>query len=157
MPVVVITAAAHRAGKRIGDHLVDDGWDVAFWGLASLASRVERAVAVGRRASSVRGNISDPVSVRLMVAETRETFPAVDAVVHIATDHLALVDDGSDAATDALVSLGGVRVVYLAAPSWDPSATLRWCEARKVEATVLDATDKVHNLAPAVRAALSDG
>jgi NAD(P)-dependent dehydrogenase (short-subunit alcohol dehydrogenase family) len=155
VPVVVITAAAHRAGKRIADHLVDDGWDVAFWGLDSMRTRVATAIGLGRQAIAVKRDILDPMAVRVMVDETRETFPAVDAIVHIAADHLAIADDGSDPATAAALSLGAVHVVYLGEPGWDATATTAWCGARQVEVTVLDKTDKVHNLAPAVRGALS--
>ena len=154
-PVAVITAAAHRGGKRIVEALVDDGWDIAVWGLATMRSRVVYVEARGQRATSVRGNIEDPLSVRFMVAHTRETFPVVDAVVHVGADHLALADDGSDPATEALVAMGAAAIVYLAETEWDAAATTAWCRARDVEAVVIDATLKVHALAPLVRATLA--
>jgi NAD(P)-dependent dehydrogenase (short-subunit alcohol dehydrogenase family) len=153
MPVAVITAAAHRAGKRIVEHLVDDGWDLAFWGMAAMRSRAAWVETRGRRTSIARGNILDPVSVRFMVATLRETYDAVDAVVHVAADHLAFAADGSDPATNALVGLGAVKVAYVVEPSVDMESTVGWCAARQVEAHLIDGDDKVHNIAPAVAAA----
>ena len=154
-PVAVITAAAHRGGKRIGDFLVDDGWDLAFWATAGLHTRAATAASKGQRAAVARGNLADPRSVAFMVAATREVFPVVDAVVHVSADHLAFGDDGSDPATDALVAMGAAVVVYLAEPGWDASSTIAWCGARQVEAVVVDATLKVHTLAPLVRESLA--
>lgn len=150
MPVVVLTAAAHRAGKRIGDALVDDGWDLALWSLAVLRARVERAHALGQRAVALRGNVADPRSVAFLIADTTRHLGAVDAVVHLAADELAVETDGSDPATGALVEHGAVRVVYIGAPTWDPSPALAWCAAHQVDAIALDATRKVHDLTPTV-------
>ena len=154
-PVVVLTAAAHRAGKRVGDQLVDDGWDIAFWSLAVLRSRVVHAEAKGRRAVALRGNIADPRSVAFLVAETTERFPTVDAVVHLDADELALDETGTDPATSALVELGAVKVVYVAATAFTADVALSWCATHEVDALVLDAADKIHNIAPAVAAFLA--
>ena len=156
MPVAVLTAAAHRAGKRIGDALVDDGWDLALWSLATLRSRVEHAHARGRRAVAVRGNVADARSVALLRADTVAAFPAIDAVVHLAADELAIdPSTGEDPCTAALVELGAVRVVYIGAPSWDPPPALAWCASRQVDALALDATRKVHDLTPTVASFLA--
>ena len=155
MPVAVLTAAAHRAGKRIGDALVDDGWDLALWSLAVLRARVEYARARGRRAVAIRGNVADPRSVAFLRADTITEFPTVDAVVHLAADELAVDADGSDPCTAALVEHGAVRVVYIGAPTWDPSPALTWCTAHEVDAIALDASDKVHNLTPTVASFLA--
>jgi NAD(P)-dependent dehydrogenase (short-subunit alcohol dehydrogenase family) len=155
VPVAVLTAAAHRAGKRIGDTLVDDGWDVGLWSLAALRARVEHAKSRGRRAVAIRGNIADARSVALLQAETRAELGSVDAVVHVAADELTVVDDGSDPATSALVALGAVKVVYIGPPTWEPSTALAWCAANEVDAVYLDATRKVHDLTPAVAAFLA--
>ena len=109
-PVVVITGARRRAGKRIGDHLEDAGWDVVRWEHGS------------------------PLPV------------AVDAVVHV---------DGDDAMTRALTDLGATVIVVLAQPGRDHTETVAWCDGREVEIVLIDATKKVHELAPLVRATLS--
>ena len=150
MPAAVLTAAAHRAGKRIGDALVDDGWDLALWSLAVLRSRVAHAEAKGRRAVAIRGNVADPRSVALLLAETTTELGAIDAVVHLAVDELAFDADGADPATTALVDHGAIRVVYIGAPHWDPTAALDWCATHAVDAIALDATRKVHDLTPTV-------
>ena len=155
VPVAVLTAAAHRAGKRIGDTLVDDGWDVGLWSLAALRARVEHAKSRGRRAVAIRGNIADARSVTLLQAETRAELGNVDAAVHLAADELALADDGSDPATTALVALGAIKVVYIGATAWDPSPALAWCAAHEVDAIYLDATRKVHDLTPTVASFLA--
>ena len=155
MPTAVLTAAAHRAGKRIGDALVDDGWDIGLWSLAVLRARVERAHALGRRATAVRGDVADPVSVGLLVADTQRQLGTVDAVVHLAADELAVDADGSDPCTAALVELGAVKVVYIGAPQWDPSPALAWCAAHQIDALALDATRKVHDLTPTVASFLA--
>jgi NAD(P)-dependent dehydrogenase (short-subunit alcohol dehydrogenase family) len=154
-PLAVITAAAHRGGKRIADVLVDDGWDIAFWGMAVMRSRAASVVARGHRAAVARGNIADPASVRFMLATTRETFDDVDAVVHIGADHLAIAVDGSDPSTEALVASGdrGGRVPRRA--GLNPAPTVARCRERDVEAVVIDATQKVHELAPLVQQTLA--
>lgn len=152
-PVAVVTAAAHRGGKRVGDQLVDDGWDLALWSLAVLRSRVVHAEAKGRRAVAVRGNIADPRSVAFLVAETTEAFPTVDAVVHLDADELAFDASGSAPTTAALVELGAVKVVYVA--HGDCAAPRSWCAEHEVDVLVLDAGDKVYNIAPAVASFLA--
>jgi len=156
VPVAVLTAAAHRAGKRIGDTLVDDGWDVALWSLATPRARVEHARSRGRRAVAIRGDVADPRSVALLVTETRDELGGVEAVVHLAADELAMDVGGSDPATAALVELRAVKVVYIGAPSWDPSAALEWCVAHHVDALALDTTRKVHDLTPTVASFLAE-
>jgi hypothetical protein len=113
MPVAVVTAAAHAGGKAIALGLADAGFDVVFWGLAALRTRCHDVEARGRRALSLRGNILDPVSVRFLIADTTAVFPTVDAVVHVAADHLAIDADGNDPATAALVAAGAKTVVYV--------------------------------------------
>jgi NAD(P)-dependent dehydrogenase (short-subunit alcohol dehydrogenase family) len=155
VPLAVLTAAGRRAGKRIGDTLVDDGWDIGLWSLATLNARVERVHALGRRAVAIRGDVADARSVALLVDAMRDELGNVDAVVHLAADELAVGDDGSDPATTALVALGAVKVVYIGAPGWDPSPSLAWCAAHRVDATYLDATRKVHDLTPTVASFLA--
>ena len=109
-PVVVITGARRRAGKRIGDHLADAGWEVVRW-------------------------------------EPGAHLPqTVDAVVHV---------DGDDSMTRALAELGASVVVVLQQPGRDHVATVEWCDVHEVEIVLVDATKKVHELAPLVRATLS--
>jgi NAD(P)-dependent dehydrogenase (short-subunit alcohol dehydrogenase family) len=156
VPVAVLTAAAHRAGKRIGDALVDDGWDLALWSLAVLRSRVEHAQARGQRAVALRGNVADARSVALLLADTARELGTVDVVVHLAAEELTIdPTTGADPATLALVEHGAVRVVYIGAPTWDPSSALAWCAAREVDALALDATRKVHDLTPTVASFLA--
>jgi hypothetical protein len=109
-PLVVMTGSRRRAGKRIGDHLTDAGWEVVRW-------------------------------------EPPAPLPAtVDAVVHV---------DGDDSMTRALVEIGATVVIVLAHPGQDHADMVTWCEEQQVEAVVVDATKKIHELAPLVRGMLS--
>ena len=70
---------------------------------------------------------------------------AIDAVVHV---------DGDDTMTRALVEVGATVVVILAHPGQDHDGTVSWCDEREVEVIVVDATKKIHELAPLVRGML---
>jgi hypothetical protein len=154
-PVAVLTAAAHRGGARVTRWLVDGGWDLVFWESFAMRARVLEVEARGQRAVSAAGEIGDAAWVDRLATTTAAAFPTVDAVVHLAASELALDGDGADPATRALVDLGAVKIVYVAPPGVDVDAAVRWCSARGVEATAVDAALKIHALAPLISSTLS--
>lgn len=85
--VALIPGGAKGIGRAIGLALASRGWDVAFcWRTsANAAADTEARVrAAGRRALSIRADVSDPTAAAALVARTEAELGRVDALVHCA-------------------------------------------------------------------------
>ncbi|HSX68477.1 acetoin reductase [Nocardioides sp.] len=85
MTVAHITGAARGIGKSIALRLARDGHDVAVSDLAVMAAELEATrkeiEAIGVRAVALHGDVSDPESVRRLVAETAGQLGSLDVMV----------------------------------------------------------------------------
>ena len=133
-PVGMVTAAAHRFGKSLGEHLAGAGIDVAITSLALLSSRVKVIERAGGRAIALRMNANDPVSVNLALQAVMAHFGSLDLLVHIAPHELRVkTPSGLDPCTEAVASMmqgrGGAVIYLLGAGDCFPEGPARaWTE-----------------------------
>lgn len=85
MTVAHVTGAARGIGKAIALRLASDGHDVAASDLPSMSAELDRTreelAAAGVRAVSLTGDVSDPASVRRLVADTVAQLGSLDVMV----------------------------------------------------------------------------
>ena len=114
--VAMVTAAAHKFGKPLVEHLARAGTDVAITSLALLSSRPKVIKKMGGRAIALRMNANDPASVRLALQAITPQFGALDLLVHIAPHELAETSSGLDPCSEAVASTmqgRGGAIIYL--------------------------------------------
>ncbi|TNM37514.1 acetoin reductase [Nocardioides albidus] len=85
MSVAHVTGAARGIGRSIALRLASDGHDVAVSDLPSMADELkgtrEEIEATGVRSVDLHGDVSDPDSVRALVAGTVEALGSLDVMV----------------------------------------------------------------------------
>ncbi|NHN56359.1 acetoin reductase [Calidifontibacter sp. DB0510] len=85
MSVAHVTGAARGIGKSIALRLAQDGHDVAVSDLPSMADELagtqQEIEAAGVKSVALQGDVSDPTSVRALVADTVAALGSLDVMV----------------------------------------------------------------------------
>jgi len=85
MTVAHVTGAARGIGKAIALRLAADGHDVAVSDLPAMSDQLDETrseiEAAGVRAVALTGDVTDPESVRRLVADTAEQLGSLDVMV----------------------------------------------------------------------------
>lgn len=85
MSVAHVTGSARGIGKSIALRLAADGHDLALSDLPHMADDLEatrtEVEAIGVRAIALYGDVSDPASVKALVADTAEQLGSLDVMV----------------------------------------------------------------------------
>src|SRR6185295_200425 len=85
--VALVTGGARGIGKEIGLALANKGWDVAICYRTSAGEAAATKAALeksGRRALSVRCDVSDPENVTQLVQQVNTELGTIDCLVHAA-------------------------------------------------------------------------
>ncbi len=86
--LAVVTGAGVRVGRAIAVALADAGYDLALHANDNITAATDLAAEIakkGRRTSTHKADLSDPLQVERLVNELRERYPSIDVLVNSAS------------------------------------------------------------------------